>query len=412
MFFSTLSFANLLNINPSSVDAQAWTILDTHTGQTIAEHNSHQQRAPASLTKMMTAYITLKEIKAGRLNKNEILTATKVVEMVQWDESQMYLKAGEQISIDQLLAGLIIMSANDAAVSLAERISGDVPTFVARMNQEAQALGMKDTHFTNPAGITMPAHFSSAHDMARLGQVLTQLHPEYLDYSKQLSFSYNQRFHHATNLLLKIDPTVDGLKTGFTKAAGYNLTLTASRPTTLSEVPQRRLVVVVLGAKSAEKRAELAHQLLNLAYTYTRDEMAFQGKHMIGELPVEGATVNLFKVETPSAQFVTTSLYPNTQAIDITQFDQATQRITQTDPNGQVSVIQPLTQTETQMKVSLEQTSLTAPVAGLMHLAKVNVYQNNLLLQSFDIEDDVQIEQATWYQRFWMWLQSVFPFLT
>ena len=175
---STLSNAALLNINPLSVEAASWTILDTQSGQTIAEYNSHAQRAPASMTKMMVAYIALKELKAGHLKKEEIITATPVVQMVQWDESQMYLKEGEQISIDQLLAGLIVMSANDAAVTLAERISGDVPAFVARMNQEAQALGMKDTHFANPPGVTMPDHFSSAHDMAILGQAVTSQTPE------------------------------------------------------------------------------------------------------------------------------------------------------------------------------------------------------------------------------------------
>ncbi|MBP9787160.1 MAG: D-alanyl-D-alanine carboxypeptidase PBP6B, partial [Acinetobacter sp.] len=152
---ANLTHANLLNIAPETVEAQAWSIVDAQSGQIIAEHNSHAQRAPASLTKMMVAYIALKEIEAGKLRKEEVLTATPVVSTVMWDESQMYLKAGEQISVDQLLAGLIVMSANDAAVTLAEKISGSVPQFVARMNKEAQALGMKDTHFSNPAGITM-----------------------------------------------------------------------------------------------------------------------------------------------------------------------------------------------------------------------------------------------------------------
>lgn len=156
---STIVNATLLNLVPESVEAQAWTVIDTQSGQVIAEHNSHVQRAPASLTKMMVAYITLKELQAGHLRKDEILTATPVVNMVMWDESQMYLKQGEQISVDQLLAGLVVMSANDAAVTLAERIAGDVPKFIARMNKEAQALGMKDTHFQNPAGMLMPAGF-------------------------------------------------------------------------------------------------------------------------------------------------------------------------------------------------------------------------------------------------------------
>ena len=125
-----LAHANLLNIAPESVEAQAWSIMDAQSGQVIAEHNSHVQRAPASLTKMMVAYITLKEIEAGKLRKEEVLTATPVVSTVMWDESQMYLKAGEQISIDQLLAGLIVMSANDAAVTLAEKIQAAYPSLL------------------------------------------------------------------------------------------------------------------------------------------------------------------------------------------------------------------------------------------------------------------------------------------
>src|SRR5690606_148148 len=111
--------------------------------------------------------------------------------------------------------------------------------------------------------ITMPEHYSSAADLARLGQALVTETPDYLNYSKQQSFSYNHRFHHATNILLKQDPTVDGLKTGFTKAAGYNLALTANRLIANPDAPERRLIVVVLGAKSGLKRAEVAHNLMN-----------------------------------------------------------------------------------------------------------------------------------------------------
>ena len=405
---STLVNAALLNINPMSVEAEAWTILDTQTGQTIAEHNSHVQRAPASMTKMMVAYIALKEIKAGHLKKEEILTATPVVKIVQWDESQMYLKEGEQISVDQLIAGLIVMSANDAAVTLAERISSTLPAFIERMNKEAKALGMNDTHFANAPGITMPDHFSSAHDMALLGQAVAQHTPDYLNYSVMPSFSYKQHFHHATNLVLKADPSVDGLKTGFTKAAGYNLALSAHRPTFDPDVPDRRLVVVVMGAKNAAKRAEVAHKLLNLAYAYTRDEVAIKDKQLIAELPVVKSTLKMFKVEAKKPQIVTTSLYNNAQAIDLMNFDNINSRIMQADATGLLSAVHPLQSTETHLNVELNEASLTAPLAKMMHLAKVNVYQNDLLLQSFDIEDEVHIEQASWFERLLEWLKALF----
>ena len=405
---ATIANAALLNIVPETVEAEAWTVLDPQSGQVIAEHNSHVQRAPASLTKMMVAYIALKEIKAGHLRKDEILTATPIVQVVQWDESQMYLKQGEQISVDHLLAGLVVMSANDAAVTLAERISGDIPRFVERMNKEAKALGMNDTHFQNPAGITMPEHYSTAADLARLGRVLVTETPDYLYYSKQQSFSYNQHFHRATNILLKQDPTVDGLKTGFTKAAGHNLALTANRMVANPDAPERRLIVVVLGSKSGLKRAEVAHRLMNLAYTYTRNEVAIKDRQLIAELPVVKSTLKMFKVETQQPKLITTSLYDQAYAIDLQAFDQAQQRIMLNTGNGQIQAIEPLRETQTQLNVEMNEKQLTAPLAEVMKLATVTVYQNNQLINSFDIEDDVQIEEANIFERFLLWIKSLF----
>lgn len=409
---STIANAALLNINPATVEAEAWTILDPQSGQVVAEHNSHVQRAPASLTKMMVAYVALKEIQAGRLNKNEMLTATPVVNTVQWDESQMRLKEGEQITVDHLLAGLVVMSANDAAVTLAEKISGGVPQFVQRMNQEAKALGMNDTHFQNPAGITMPEHYSSASDLARLGRALVQETPEYLTYSKQTSFSYNNHFHKATNILLNQDPTVDGMKTGFTKAAGYNLALTASRPTGLYNQPDRRLIVVVMGTQSAAKRAETAHKLLNLAYAYTRNEVAIKDKQLIAELPVIKSTLKMFKVETKKPQLITTSLYDPALTIDMNTFDQPHQRIMLDMGNGIVQSIEPLQQTQTRMNLEINEKLLTAPLAQVMKLATINVYQNNQLINSIDIEDEVKIEEANVFERFLFWVKSLFGILS
>lgn len=405
---STITHAALLNIKPETVEAEAWTILDPQSGQVIAEHNSHLQRAPASLTKMMVAYITLKEIQAGHLRKDEVLTATPVVKLVQWDESQMYLKEGEQITIDHLLAGLVVMSANDAAVTLAERISGSVPKFVERMNKEAKALGMNDSHFENPPGVTMPEHYSSAADLARLGAALVKEVPDYLTYSKQQSFSYNGRFHRATNILLKQDPSVDGLKTGFTRAAGYNLALTASRPTGRYNDPDRRLIVVVLGTKSGLKRAEVAHKLMNLAYVYTRNEVAVKDKTLLAEVPVIKSTLKMFKVETKAPQIISTALVDPAVQLDLANFDPLRQRIAQDLGNGQIQVLEPLQQTNTNLEVKMNEKLLTAPLSQVMKLATIEVYQNNQLINSFDIEDDVQIEEAGIFQRFFHWLSSLF----
>jgi len=405
---SAISHAALLNINPESVEAEAWTILDSQTGQTIASHNEDLQRAPASLTKMMVAYITLKEIQAGKLDKNEVITATSVVNMVMWDESQMYLKEGDQISVDQLLAGLIIMSANDAAVTLAEKISGSVPKFVERMNKEAQALGMTHSHFQNPAGITMPEHYSTAADLAKLSQALVNETPNYLFYSKQQSFSYNQHFHRATNLLLKIDPTVDGLKTGFTRAAGYNLAATAIRPSMDMSLSNRRLIVVVMGSKSAIKRAEVAHKLMNLAHTYTRNEVALKDKQVLAELPVVQSTLKMFKVATKKPELITTSLYDQSYSIDLNQFDQSTQRVMLDTGNDTLQSIEPLRETQTHLNIEVNETQLTAPLAKVMQLATVNVYQNNQLIRTILIEDQVDIEESNFFEKFLQWLFGLF----
>ncbi|MCH7315388.1 D-alanyl-D-alanine carboxypeptidase PBP6B [Acinetobacter sp. ANC 3882] len=409
---ANLAHANLLNIASETVDAQAWSVIDAQSGQIIAEHNSHVQRAPASLTKMMVAYIALKEIEAGKLHKADVLTATPVVSTVMWDESQMYLKAGEQISVDQLLAGLIVMSANDAAVTLAEKISGSVPQFVARMNQEAQALGMKDTHFSNPAGITMTDHYSTAADLSLLAKAIVKETPEYLYYSKMPSFSYNQRFHHATNLALKMDPTADGLKTGYTKAAGYNLALTAERPTFNPHVEKRRLIVVVLGTPSAVKRAEVAHKLMNLAYTYTRDEEVIPKQRLIAELPVIKSTLKMFKVETQQPTIVTTSLYGQTAPIDLNSFDLLTQRIHLIDANQQITTVEPLQTTNTRINIELNEQHLTAPLTQVMNLATVSIYQNNQLIRSLQIENDVQIEEANIFQKIMIWFSNLFSFFS
>ena len=407
-----LAHASLLKIAPETVEAQAWSIVDAQSGQIIAEHNSHVQRAPASLTKMMVAYIALKEIEAGKLRKEDILTATPIVNTIMWDESQMYLKTGEKISVDQLLAGLIVMSANDAAVTLAEKISGSVPQFVARMNQEAQALGMKDTHFSNPAGITMPDHYSTAADLGLLAKAIVQDTPEYLYYSKMPSFSYNQRFHHATNLALKMDPTADGLKTGYTKAAGYNLALTAERPTFNPDVEKRRLIVVVLGTPSAVKRAEVAHKLINLAFTYTRDEVVIPKHRLIAELPVIRSTLKMFRVETQQPTIVTTSLYDRPMPIDLNTFNLLTQRIHLVDANQLVTTVKPLQSTNTHINIELNEQHLTAPLMQVMNLATVSVYQNNQLIRSLQIENDVQIEEANIFQKIMIWFSNLFSFFS
>ena len=404
---STTSFANLLNIHPESVEAEAWTILDSQSGQVIAEHNSHVQRAPASLTKMMVAYIALKDIQSGKLQRHELLTVTPVVNQVMSDESQMRLKVGEQVSVDTLLAGLIVMSANDAALLLAERISGSVPLFVARMNSEAKAVGMHNSHFSNPPGLTMPDHYSTAADFALLGQALVNETPSYLYYSKLPDFRYQGIYHAATNILLKTDPSVDGLKTGFTKAAGYNLALTAQRNTHRLDAPTRRLIVVVLGTASIQKRAEVAHQLMNLAYTYTQNErIVAKGQHL-ADIPVSQSKYTWFQVKGIQPEVVTTSLYPLTTPIDLKAYQTNQQRLYVKDAQGLMQTIEPLSTTKTKVQANLKQPVLNAPLNQKMPLVEIKVYQNKQLLRNIQVENHVQLEQHNLFQQFIAWCHDL-----
>ena len=277
------------------------------------------------------------------------------------------------------------------------------------MNQDVIVLGMKDTHFSNTAGISMDDHYSTAHDLALLGQALS-VETDYLYYSKQQSFTYNLHFHRATNILLKQDATVDGLKTGFTKAAGYNLALTANRLTTNFDSPNRRLIVVVLGAQNAFKRAEIAHKLMNLAYTYSRNEVIIKDKQLIAELPVVQSTLKMFKVESKQPKLATTALYNPEAVIDLNQFDNVNYRIMQPDQFGVFTTVEPLSQTKTHLNVELVTSSLTAPLAKMVQLAQVNVYQDNKLIQSIMIEDEVKIEEASWFEKFINWFKALFSF--
>ena len=379
---STTSFANLLNIDPESVEAEAWTILDSQSGQVIAEHNSHVQRAPASLTKMMVAYIALKDIQSGKLQRHEMLTVTPVVNQVMSDESQMRLKVGEQVSVDTLLAGLIVMSANDAALLLAERISGSVPLFVARMNSEAKAVGMHNSHFSNPPGLTMPDHYSTAADFALLGQALVNEVPSYLYYSKLPDFRYQGLYHAATNILLKTDPSVDGLKTGFTKAAGYNL-------------------------PSMQKRAEVAHQLMNVAYTYTQNErIVAKGQHL-ADIPVNQSKYTWFQVKGIQPEVVTTSLYPLTTPIDLNTYQANQQRLYVKDAQGLMQIIEPLSTTKTQVQANLKQPVLNAPLNQKMPLVEIKVYQNQQLLRSFEVNNQVTLEKENIFKQWMAWCHDL-----
>ncbi|MBF7694689.1 D-alanyl-D-alanine carboxypeptidase [Acinetobacter sp. EC115] len=405
--FVTSSNAAILNIAPESVEAESWMIFDPQTEQVIAAHNADAQRAPASLTKMMVAYLTLEAIHAGQLKTTDTITATSVVNYVKSDESKMGLKVGEHITVDQLLSGLIVMSANDAAVTLAEKISGNLPQFIEKMNAIAQQLGMSNTHFTNPAGITMVDHYSSASDLVKLSDQLIKKHPEYLNYSKQQSYAWDDLTHKATNLLLKKDDTIDGLKTGYTAAAGFNFALTAKRMTADSTLPERRLIVVVLGTKSKFKRAQVANQLMNLAFAYTQDVVALKANQPLFQLPVVNGEQKSFTFAYKNNKILTTSLYPKDTPIQLQNFDINTGVVVE----NKQSVL-PLNQQQIKLNITLDQKQLIAPLNREMLLANVTILQNNQPIDTLKISAPIVLERANLFERLIHWLRQILPFMS
>ncbi|WP_244518199.1 D-alanyl-D-alanine carboxypeptidase family protein [Acinetobacter boissieri] len=405
--FVTSSNAAILNIAPESVEAESWMIFDPQTEQVIAEHNADIQRAPASLTKMMVAYLTLEAIHAGQLKTTDPITASSIVNYVKFDESKMGLKVGERITIDQLLSGLIVMSANDAAVTLAEKISGNLPQFIEKMNTTAQQLGMSNTHFTNPAGITMPDHYSSAADLVKLADHLIKKYPEYLNYSKQQSYTWDDLTHKATNLLLKKDNTIDGLKTGYTAAAGFNLALTAKRLTADSTLPERRLIVVVLGTKSKFKRAQVANQLMNLAFAYTQDIVAIKANQPLFQLPIINGQQKSFTFTYKNNKILTTSLYAQDTPIQLQNFDMTTGVIVE---NKQP--VLPLNPQQIKLNITLDQKQLIAPINREMVLANVTILQNNQPIDKLKISAPVVLERASLFERFMHWIRHILPFMS
>jgi len=242
-----------------SINAAAYVVLDYNSGAIIASNNVDAKRAPASLTKLMTAYVVFQLIKDGRANLDDDV---KISEKA-WKTggSKSFIEVGKTIKLETLLKGMIIQSGNDAAVALAEHIAGTEGTFTAYMNEYAQELGMLNTRFENASGLDYQDQHSSAADMAILAAATIRDFPEFYPWYKQKEFTYHDIKQRNRNKLLWSDNTVDGLKTGFTKKAGYNLVASANRM-------DMRLVSVVLGSGSTASRTEQTQKILDYGFRF------------------------------------------------------------------------------------------------------------------------------------------------
>ncbi len=250
------------------VAAKAWMLYDVTSGQALGSQNADQRIEPASLTKLMTAYLAFEALKEKRLTLDQTVVPTNLVLKVKSDESRMFIEPNKPVSVQNLLLGLIVQSGNDAALALAEAVGGSEEGFVAMMNREAQRMGMKNTHFANTDGIPDPNHYTTAVDLATLTTRIIKDFPEYYGMYSQKEFTYNKIKQPNRNRLLYIDPTVDGVKTGHTKSAGYCLISSAKRP--LANVPNgsRRLVSIVIGTTTEQVRTQESLKLLNYGFQF------------------------------------------------------------------------------------------------------------------------------------------------
>lgn len=240
--------------------ARAWLLMDYASGQILASREPDLKLEPASLTKVMTTYLVASALKQKAINADRKVTISERA----WRThgSRTFLQVGSQASVDDLMKGMVIQSGNDASVALAEAVAGSEEAFAERMNREAQRLGLKDTHFLNASGYfddAQPAHYSTARDLAGLAAALIRDHPETHALHAAKEYSFKGIRQHNRNRLLWLDPTVDGLKTGHSNAAGYCLIATAVRG-------PRRLISVVLGTSSESARSDDSLKLLNWGY--------------------------------------------------------------------------------------------------------------------------------------------------
>ncbi len=262
---------------PPAIEARAYILMDAKSGRILAEQNADDRLEPASLTKIMTAYITFQELSRNGLQLDDMVTISP--EASKAEGSRMFAEIGTAIAVENLLKGMIIQSGNDASIALAERIGGTESHFAKRMNDTASSLGMSNTHYENSMGLPHPNHYASARDMALLTRALINEFPEYYKWHSIKEFTFNNIKQANRNRLLWQDPTVDGVKTGHTEGAGYCLVASAVRN-------DMRLISVVMGTKSDQARAATNAALLNYGFQFYESRTLYKAKTRLTEAQV------------------------------------------------------------------------------------------------------------------------------
>ena len=272
----SLAFANPWNIPVPDLPARAFVLIEAQSGTELAALNADVRLPPASLTKLMTAYILFGDLRAGALKLDELVTVSRYAARL--PGARMFLREGDQVPVEELFKGMLVQSGNDATFALIERASGTLPVFVARMNAMATELGLTNTHFANATGLNNPQHYSSARDLTRLALAVQRDYPEYAGWFALQEYQWAGITQPNRNPLLR-DPGVDGLKTGHTEAAGYCLVASAQRE-------GMRLIATLLGTDSEPERARSGRQLLDFGFQKFETRLLYRSGATVVTLPV------------------------------------------------------------------------------------------------------------------------------
>lgn len=352
-----------------AIAATAYVVKDLHSNQVLASKNLDTRVEPASLTKLMTAYLTFKALEDGKLEPNQMVKVSNNA----WkaEGARMFLDTKKMVSISDLIKGLIVVSGNDAAITLAETIGGSESQFVQLMNEEAKRLGMNQTHFENSTGLPNKNHLTSVEDLVTLAAAIIRDYPQYYPIYSIKTFSYNGITQTNRNLLLFRDPSVDGLKTGHTNSAGYNLIASSKRN-------GRRVVSVVVGTASNEARATESSKLLNYALQSFDTPRMYEANQEVSQVKVyKGAS----------------------KSVPVGFLEDAYMTI----PTGQIKNIKPILETHQ---------PLLAPIKKGSELGILKFVENDKVLAEKPVVALTDVPEAGFFSKLWdgilLWFNDIF----
>jgi serine-type D-Ala-D-Ala carboxypeptidase (penicillin-binding protein 5/6) len=338
------------------VDARAYIVVDYRTGKVLAAKEATARMEPASLTKLMTAYIVFQELAAGKLKLDEQVTVSEHA----WrsEGSRTFIELGKPVSVQDLILGMIVQSGNDATIALAERIAGTEETFAQLMNANAKRLGMVNSHFENSSGLPSPQHYTTARDLSLLANAIIREYPQDYKWFSVREFEHNGIKQQNRNGLLEKDPSVDGLKTGHTDSAGFCLVTSALRD-------GMRLISVVMGSTSMKARENASASLLGYGFTFYDTKLAVKGGTVL-------ATARVWKGQKDSVDLgIKDDLYV-------------------TVPRGQADAIKSATDV---------QPRIIAPVTLERTLGSVQVFAGNQSLATLPLHPLQEVPAGGWWRR-------------